>query len=66
MPAHVDPDDLTPEERLRELAVIFARGVRTLQRPRPKAPLAPSEESTESAENGLDSGRDVSPHVDTG
>lgn len=66
MPSVGTTEDMTPGERLAEVAAILARGVLTLRRKAPGARRPSFEESPESGENGLDSRRDVSPHVDTG
>jgi hypothetical protein len=53
MPLLPDPAPESPEDRLRELARVFARGVAQLhRRPPPGAPEKPSK----SLKNGLESG----------
>ena len=56
MPGAVPPEDLTPPERLAEVAAILARGI---IRQRLRGVLSVSE----SLQIGLDSGRETSPHV---
>jgi len=56
-----DPAQMTPDERLAELAAILARGVLRL---RTQAGINPKE-SVESGQKPLDSGCRRSPHVST-
>jgi hypothetical protein len=68
MPAN-DPAGLTPDERAHEIASLLAAGVRRLCSPRPgdvpAPPIAP-EKSPESAETGLEVGREMRLSVHTG
>ena len=65
-----DPANMTPEERLAEVAAIFAEGVLRLRGqaavPGPKTAVIHRVESVESAADGLDECAETSPHGQRG
>ncbi|GAB4187041.1 MAG: hypothetical protein Kow00105_01660 [Phycisphaeraceae bacterium] len=65
-----DPTAMTPSQRRREIAAIFARGVLRLRQcrenthdSRPSRTAEPPEETSESGQDYLDEGAKTSPHV---
>ncbi len=53
MPSNLDPIEMTPEERLRELAGILARGVLRLRKSRNLSGESPRENLQDSGKPGL-------------
>jgi hypothetical protein len=54
MPTDISPDDITPDVQLRELAVLFTRGVLRLQKHRRTASTSTSSKVPESQPHCLD------------
>ena len=70
---HPTEADLSPDERRRDIAAIFAAGIlRLTTRPTilpghaDSSPRGRSEKLSDSGQNSLDSGRGTSPHVTAG
>ena len=70
MPVAPDPSDMTPEERLAEVAAVLAQGVLHLRMPPTRADAGTEashtfaqEEPSDSRRKRLDSGRETGPHV---
>ena len=66
MPAPIRPDEMTPDDRFREIAVLLAKGVLRARKRRNPTPGPSPGKLPESAAQGLDVPRDTRLSVLTG